>query len=313
MKWLKYSILMLLMCSALSLNAADYPNRPVTLLIGFERGGTAYTQAEVLAEVLADNLGQPVSLQRKSGLGGGIAAAMLASSKSEGYIVLFTPSFPITDYPPNVQASYSIDDFRYIGAVSEDQHALVTSRFAPFNTWAEFLQYARQQGEISYVSQNMTDRHLIQTIAEKEGFEVRIIPVSGGAGMAPLVLSGDVDLAFSGGTHSRYSDTGEMRVLAATGQRRLEHYPDIPTLEELGYPLIMQSVRLLAVPKDTPEYQVEVLIQATRRALEDPRFIQVTQEVIRQPIRFIDGEELNQFLYQQRQRQLQLLEHTHTE
>ena len=87
MKWFKHPVLTLLLCYTLSLNAADYPDRPVTLLIGFERGGTLFTQAEVLAEVLAENLGQPVSLQRKSGLGGGIAAAMLASSKSEGYIV----------------------------------------------------------------------------------------------------------------------------------------------------------------------------------------------------------------------------------
>lgn len=288
--------------------ADTFPNRPLTLLIGFERGGTLYTQAEVLAVLLSEQLGQPISIQRKPGFGGGIAAAMLATSREQGYVFLFTPSFPITDYPTRLQASFEMDDFRYIAAVSQDQHALVTGRHAPFSDWQGFLAYAREQGTVSYASQNLTDRQLVQLIAKLENFTVRVIPVSGGAGMAPLVLSDDVDIAFSGGTHSRYSDSGDMRLLAAVGAERLAHYPAIPTLLQLGYDVQMQSLRMLVVPSDTPDHQVRVLADATRRAVADPRFVHVTQDIIRQPVRFLEADDLEAFLMEQRDIQLKLIE-----
>jgi tripartite-type tricarboxylate transporter receptor subunit TctC len=298
---------LILLVSNTSFSESDFPNRPVTLLIGFEQGGTLFTQAAILAEVLSEKLGQPVNLETRAGYGGGTAAAMLANSNSEGYILLFTPSFPLTDYPARLQVSYKIDDFIYIAALSADQHAFVTSQWTPFDDWAGFLDYARQQTEIRYASQNLTDRLIIQEIAEKEGFKVRVIPVSGGAGMAPLILSGDVELAFSGGTHSRYTDSGEMRVLAATGIDRLKHYPEIPSLLELGYDVGMQSVRLIAAPKNTPQYQIDILSKKIKQAINDDRFIHVTENIIRQPLLIFKDNDLKLFLHSQEQQLLRLI------
>lgn len=299
MKWQIRSILILVLF-ALSTQSYAFPERPLTMLIGFDKGGTLFTQAEVLAEILSEKLAQPVSLESQSGLGGGIAAAMTASSNNEGYIFLFTPSFPITDYPVTVQSSYDIDDFKYVGAISQDQHAFVSHADAPYTTWADFLAFAREKGVIKYLSQNLTDRQMIRAIAKEEGFRVQVVPVSGGAGMAPLLLAGKVDLAFSGGTHSRYTDSGEMRLLAALGERRLMHYPEVPTLTEMGHALQMQAVRLIAVPANTPNSQVAILAQALQHAIRDPRFIEVTQNVIRQPIIYMDPVELEAYLRIQR-------------
>lgn len=297
----------LLLIAKFSVAEGHFPNRPITLLIGFEQGGTLFTQAATLAEILSEKLGQPVNLETRTGHGGGTAAAMLANSTSEGYILLFSPSFPLTDYPARLQVSYTIDDFRYVGAISQDQHALVTSRWTPFDDWAGFLNYARKQTEIRYASQNLTDRLIIQDIAQNEGFNVRIIPVSGGAGMTPLVLAGDVDIAFSGGTHSRYTDSGEMRVLAATGMDRLKHYPEAPTLRELGYDVGMQSVRLIAAPLNTPQYQIDILSEKVKQSIQDERFIQITENIIKQPIFFMDGDDLKDFLYFQEEQLRRLL------
>lgn len=293
--------------------ADNFPSKPLTLLIGFDRGGTVYTQAEALAEVLQDILEQPVILQARSGLGGAIAAAMVSQSQSEGYIMLFTPSIAITNYLDNSQTSFQIDDYRYIGAISEDQNALITYNEAPFSNWAEFLEYAKQQNEILYASQNIADRNFINVIAEQENINVRIIPVSGGAGMAPLVLGKDVDLAFSGGTHNRYVSTGEMKVLASTSINRLYEQPDVPTLKELGYDIEMQSLRILAVPQNTPDRQVKTLTDALQKAIEDPRLIQVMSEVIHHPVMFISGDDLHKFVYNQRLQYLDLLTKTEKE
>ena len=70
---------------------------------------------------------------------------------------------------------------------------------APYSDWNEFILYAKQKDEVLYASQTISNRHHINLIAEPERINVRIIPVSGGAGMAPLVLEKDVDFTFSGG------------------------------------------------------------------------------------------------------------------
>ncbi len=290
-----------------SVSASDYPSKPVNILLGFEPGGTLYTQAEVLAEVLSETLQQNVFLQVKPGFGGGVATAMLSDSTNEGYILLFTPSFPLTDYPARLQVSYSLDDFTYISSLSADQHAFVTSAKAPFNTWDGFLNYARAQGEVLYASQNLTDRLIMQRIADIEGFSIRVIPVSGGAGMAPIVITGDVDIAFSGGTHSRFTDSGEMIVLATTGDKPSVFYPNIPTLAELGYDFGMQSIRLLLAPRNLPQEQLEILTNALEIVSQDHRFIQVTQDTIRQPLISLQGDELKQFLQQQQAKLIQLM------
>lgn len=256
-----------------------------------------YSQAEVIADTLADILEQPVNLQVLSGLGGAVAVSMVAQSQSEGYIVLFTPSTPLTNPADPNQVSFQLDDFRYLASISENQNALVTYGNAPFSTWDEFLDYAKQQDEIFYASQNITDRYRIKAIAEQENINIRVIPVSGGAGMAPLVLAEDVDIAFSGGTHNRYVDTGQMKVIASLNTNRLLEHPDIPTLIELGYPsLFTQALRILAVPKNTPDHQYEILQQALKKAVNHPDFIHTITHTLRHPLFFMYGEELDLFL-----------------
>ncbi|WP_151671022.1 tripartite tricarboxylate transporter substrate binding protein [Nitrincola schmidtii] len=298
-------LLQILLYSACA-TAKDFPSKPLTLLIGFDRGGTVFTQAEALAEVLTDILNQPVTVQVRSGLGGGIAAAMVAQSQSESYIMLFTPSLSITN-SPHTQPAFEVDDFRYLGAISEDQNALVTYSDAPFSSWTEFLEYAKQKDEILYASQNLTDRHFINVIAEQEGLNIRIIPVSGGAGMAPLVLGKDVDLAFSGGTHNRYVDSEQMKVIASVSVNRLSEHPDTPTLQELGYGIGSQSLRIVAVPKNIPEDHFTILANALKQAVADPRLIQVIRDVIRHPVMFMDESELHRFIRDNRSQYLELI------
>ena len=300
-----FGLLMLLV--VVSSSANTFPSKPLALLVGFDRGGTVYTQAETLAEVLADILNQPVALEVRSGLGGGLAASMVANSQTEGYIMLFTTSTSITNAPNSSKDSLQVDDFRYISAISEDQNAFVTHSGSPFSNWIEFIAFAQQKKEILYASQTLTDRHFINIIAQQEGFNVRIIPVSGGAGMAPLVLGRDVDLAFSGGTHNRYVDSGEMKVLASTSRNRLMEHPEVPTLMELGYELDMQSLRILAVPKNTPDEQFDILSQALSKAIEDPRLVEVIHNVIRHPVTILSDQELQQFITDRRSQYLELL------
>lgn len=304
-------IIFLLLLFWLPMSVVAYPERPLTLLIGFNPGGSVDRQAQLMAELLQRELGQPVELLHYPGAGGAAAAAMLAASAEQGYVLQYGPSHTYTFTPLVLPASYDLGSFRYVAAISRDQLALVTSSQSPWSNWTELLEQGRQLGELSYATQILLDRYLINRIAQQEGIKLRVLPTSGGAGMAGLVLTGDADFAFSGGTHSRYLETGEMRLLAAFGKERLMLAPDVPTLQELGYDLVLDSLRLVSVPADTPDDQVARLEQAFAAIVQDPSFIKLTRDTMQLPVVFRSGVALQQFMEQQMTSLRYLVEQQH--
>lgn len=268
-----------------------FPNKPLTLLVGFNPGGSVDIQAKALAEVLSDELNQPVQLLYQPGAGGAVAAAMLAGSREEGYVFLFGPSLPFTFTPLTTPTSYQLDSVRHIAALAMDQSAIVTGGSQPWQSWGEFLQYARGKDEILVASQSAQDRFLMNMISQKEGIKFRVIPTSGGAGMAPLVISGDVDIAFSGGTHTQYTDNGAMRVLLGLADHRLIYYPEIPTHREMGYHAGMTNLRVITLPQNAAEEHVQVLVKALDAATRDRRFMDATEQV-RLPLMFLPEHEV---------------------
>jgi tripartite-type tricarboxylate transporter receptor subunit TctC len=270
---------------------STFPERPLTLLVGFNPGGSTDIQAQALAAVLEDELAQPVEVLHQPGAGGGVAAAMLASSPEQGYVIMFGTSLPFTFTPLVSDTSYDFNSFRYIGALALDQSAIVTGGQQPYQSWQAFLTYARNQGEIPVASQTPQDRFIINLISRREQLPFRVIPTTGGSGMAPLVLSGDVAFSFSGGTHTQYTDNGDMRVLISLVDERLAAYPEAPTLRELGYDISLQNPRVAVVPANTPDEQVARLSVALEAATRDPRYIAATERV-RLPIVFYNEIEL---------------------
>lgn len=278
---------------------SDFPSQPLTMLIGFNPGGSTDTQGQVLAKVLSEKLGQPVNIIHHAGAGGASAAAMLANSRDQGHTFQFGLSLPYTFAPLTTTSSYQLDSFRYVAGITLDQIALVTGPNTPFATWQEFIAHAKANPGLVYASQNIQDRFLIHRIMRQEGIQLRIMPTTGGAGMAPLILSGDADIAFSGGTHSAYTDSGLMRVLASLAKDRLVYYPDVPSLIELGYDVSAHVIRVIAVPASTPDEQVQILSNALLAVTKDQRFIDVTEQTIKMPVIFMNEAELNVLFAQQ--------------
>jgi len=293
---------------ALNGHAGVFPERPLTMVIGYAAGGSTDVQGRVLAEVLAERLGQPVTVSNLPGAGGAVAASMLASSTEQGYVFQYGISSTISISPLLAPASYNLDSFTYVAGLSLDQSAYVTGGQSGFKDWPSLLTYLRENPGQIYVTQTAEDRLLTRAIAKREGLQLRIVPTSGGAGMAPLVTSGEVIFAYSGGTHTAFTDSGQMRVLASLAKERLLGYPDVPTLRELGYDLALHAVRIVSVPADTPAEQVRVLADALAAAVRDPRFIEVTEVRIRQPIQFMPGPQVKDMLNQQVQEYRQLID-----
>ena len=280
--------------------ADDFPSEPLTMVIPFGSGGSTDIQGRVLANVLEDELGQPVNVVNQPGAGGGVALTRLANNSDEGYTFIYGPSSPITFGPLATPTDYAMDDFRYVASVSLAQAAIVTGEDRPFgDSWEDLLEYARENPGVSYATQTAQDRLIIDYIAEQEDLDLRVVPTEGGSGMAPLILSGDVDFGYSGGTHSGYADSGEMPVMLSLAADRLVAFPDAPTLVEAGYDITPGDILMAIMPADVPDERAERLEQALANATEDERFIEVTEERLLLPVDHMDEATLSDTLYEQ--------------
>ncbi|MCH8552205.1 MAG: tripartite tricarboxylate transporter substrate binding protein [Natronospirillum sp.] len=282
-----------------AMGSDSFPSRPLTMLLGFNPGGSTDMQAQVLAEIMAEELGQPVELLYYQGQGGGNAAAMLAASQDGGHVFQYGHASPFLITPLISDTSFALDSYRFVAGVLEAQFAFVTGPDTPFSTWDEMIAYGREQGELTYATQSPYDRFVIESIMREEGIAVRVLPTTGGASMAPMIINGDAHFGISGGTHTAYTDNGDMRLLASPNRDRLMAYPEVPTLSELGYAIEVLSYRVLAVPADTPEEHVIRLSAAAKRATEDQRFIEVAESRTKMPVVFVGEEELNMVFAEQ--------------
>ncbi|MGY6704678.1 Bug family tripartite tricarboxylate transporter substrate binding protein [Roseinatronobacter sp.] len=271
--------------------AADWPTRPLTMVIGFAPGGSTDIQGRVLANVMEEFLGQPVNVVNQPGGGSAVAFTRLKNTEADGHTFLFGGTTALTFTPIITPVEYEIDDFEYLAAVAVGQNAIVTSAEQPFATFDEIIAHGKEN-QMTYAQQTPLDEAIIRAIAEEEGLDLAIVPTGGGGGMAPLVLGREVDFAYSGGTHAQYTPTGEMVVAAFMSAERSPFYPDTPTLMELGYDYSIEDYRSVIVPQGVPEEVKARLIEAAEYASESQTFKDITEGNTFFPVVFIGQDEM---------------------
>jgi tripartite-type tricarboxylate transporter receptor subunit TctC len=254
---------------------AAYPEKPITMNVGFKAGGVADTIARVLGKALQAELGQPVVVVNNDGGGGTKAAGMLKKAKPDGYQIAAVASSTFSFTPHFLAAqkrqSYKVDDFTYLATVAEFQVAWVGP--PSINDWESFIALAREKSNgASVASLSPLDAMIIRYIAKKEGVTINPVPYKGGAGAMAALLGGHTDIALSGGLHFKYVKAGQMKVLAVPTAKRLAAHPDAPTLIELGYGISAGTYVVLALPKGTPADIVNTLEQALSKAVNDESY-----------------------------------------
>jgi tripartite-type tricarboxylate transporter receptor subunit TctC len=267
-----------------------YPNKPVTMVISFAAGGTTDIQGRVLANALASELGQPVPVVNRPGAGGATAASQLVTAPADGYTLMFGTSTTVSFVPLVSQVNYDLESFTYIAAVARGQQAIVVNGDSPIRSFQELIALARTRS-VTYATQTHVDRLIMQAIARQSGANIRIVPTQGGGGMVPMLLGNQIDCAFSGGIHATYTQSGQMRVIAAMTEERLKAYPEVPSLRELGFNFATEEVRLIVGPRGLPADILRHLEAAIRKAAGHPEFIEVTEQKLQFPIIFMSSQE----------------------
>ena len=256
-------------------SAAEFPNRPVTLIVPFPAGGATDTQMRALALAASRELGQTVVIANRPGAGGTLGPASMAHTAApDGYtasVVVGT----LFRYPFLQQVNYDpLQDFTYIACMTAYSYGIVVRQDAPWKTLDELIAHARAHPEkISYggTGAGGSGRIAIERLSRLTNTKFNFIPYKGAAEETTALLGGHIQMVSDAGWGPMI-DTGKARLLAVMGEARAKRVPDVPTLVELGYPIIASNPVGIAGPKGMDPKVVSVLQKAFHRAARDPDY-----------------------------------------
>jgi tripartite-type tricarboxylate transporter receptor subunit TctC len=252
--------------------AAQYPSRPIRLLVPIPPGGGPDIVARLIAPRLGDALGQPVVIENRVGGNGNLAGELVAKSPADGHTLLLgMDSLMVIN--PHLYASMPFDPLRDLAPVA----SLVSNGFfmavnpsVPARTFPEFIEYARRASPpLHYGSGgNGSQHHLtMERLKARAGIDMVHVPYKGGAPATTAVVAGEVAVMMSGTSTAPQIKAGRLRALAFTGPKRSRILPEVPTIAEFYPDFVMVQWYGLFAPAGTPEGALARLRGEVNKAL----------------------------------------------
>lgn len=259
---------------------ADYPNRPVTLIVPYGAGGTTDQLARALGDALSRQLGQTIVVENKPGANGTMGVMQLRRAEPDGYTLSIIPMgvFRQPYLQPGGVAYDPIKDVTYVSQIAEYAYALAVRADSKWQSVDDMLEEARRRpGAINYGSSGLfTSNHLAVVELERAAnVEMTHVPFKGDAEALSALLGGHLDMVSSTNTVLPFMKSGQMRVLATVGAERPADFADVPTLKEAGHGVVMASPIGVGAPGGLPAPIVAKLDQAIANALRDPAFQEI--------------------------------------
>jgi tripartite-type tricarboxylate transporter receptor subunit TctC len=255
---------------------AQYPNKPIKLIVPLAAAGTGDTLARAVGEGMARELGQPVVVENRPGAGGLVGTELVAAAPPDGYTLLaVSPSHVIN---PALHAKKTYDplkDFETVTIMANTHQVIVAHPSTPAASLKELIDYAKKNpGKLTYGSAGLgSATHLnMELFKSMAGVDILHVPYKGSTQARQDVLSGQVHLAMDGllPVQPLIKD-GRLRALAITSSRRAQSNPDIPTIAEAGVPGYATDTWYgILVPAKTPKDVIARLHAAAVKALRSP-------------------------------------------
>ncbi|MBI3707485.1 MAG: tripartite tricarboxylate transporter substrate binding protein [Proteobacteria bacterium] len=255
--------------------AAQYPTRPIKLLVPIPPGGAPDIAARVLGQSLGEVLGQPVVVENRPGANGNIASEMTVRAPPDGYTLLLCADSQIV-INPHLYAKMGFDtlkDLAAVATVASNDFVLSVNPALPVKNFVEFIEYARKANPpLAYASGgNGSQHHLtMEMLKARAGIDLVHVPYRGGTPAATATVAGEVAAMFSGTSSAPQIRSGNLRALAMSGRKRSLAFPELPTIGEF-YPGFSNSIWLaLFAPAGTPAPIMAKLHAEVNRVLAQP-------------------------------------------
>jgi tripartite-type tricarboxylate transporter receptor subunit TctC len=267
----------LVVCPASTTLAADYPTKPITLMIGFAPGGPSDVMARILTRKMEEILKQPFVIENRAGAGGGLAGTAVARAAPDGYTVLLaTGSLLAINVSLYKNLGYDPEkDFEPISVIGTQTNVLYTHPSVPAKSLAELIAHAKDNpGKLSFGSGgNGTPAHLAGELLKIEAkLDITHVPFRGTGPALQAVIGGHVPMAYNPPSPLiPHIQSGAIRPIAITTLKRTAVLPEVPTIAESGFPGFEATTwHALVAPAGTPKDVIAALHQATAATVNDP-------------------------------------------
>jgi tripartite-type tricarboxylate transporter receptor subunit TctC len=254
--------------SLLSIQAhaqADYPNKPIKIVVPFPAGGTSDVLARMLGVKLTEAWGQPVLVENRPGSSGNLGADMVAKSPADGYTLALMDVGNLVISPALFKLPFNVQtDFAPVSMVAYSPHLLVVSSKVPANTTAELIAYAKaQKGKMNFAAAAGmgSATHLAGVVfAKRSGIDWGYVPYKGGAQAMTDLIGGQVDVTFNGMVATYpHVKAGKIKLIVVSSNKRQAQLGDVPTVAETLPDFLTGSWQGLLAPAGTPKVIIDKL------------------------------------------------------
>ncbi|WP_404364283.1 Bug family tripartite tricarboxylate transporter substrate binding protein [Marinobacter sp.] len=262
--------------------AAEYPERPITMIVAYGAGGGTDVAARTLAPYIEEHLGQSITVFNRPGAGGEIGFTALAQAEADGYTIGFINIPNLLAIPIQRKTRYAMEDVDAVGQIVYDAGALSVRSDSDIESLEELVKEAKANpGSITYGTTGVGgDDHLaVLSFERKAGIKLRHIPFSGTAELRAATLGGHITMAsMNVGEAVDDWEEGNLRILGQMSKERWNRLSEVPTFKEQGYDVVMGSHRGIGAPAGMPPERFAKLSEAVRKAVANPEFQKKSKE-----------------------------------
>jgi tripartite-type tricarboxylate transporter receptor subunit TctC len=268
---------------------AQWPQKAISTVVGFEPGGGTDTTARIVAPALGELLGQNVVVENRAGAGGNIAVDVVARAAPDGYTLVLANVGALTVNPHIMKTPYDpLKDLVPVSMAAVFANVLVVQPALPVKSVGDYVKYAKQKPGVTYASSGVGGAgHLAgELLKGMAHIDIVHVPYKGGGPAMQGFLGGQVDSFFATPISSiSQIKSGRARAIATTGSKRAKLMPDVPTVAEQGFPgyEALNWYGYLA-PAGTPKEIVERLAREIAKALANPKVVDQMEKTGVEPL-----------------------------
>jgi len=256
--------------------AADYPEKPISLVIPLGAGGSHDLNARIMTSVIPQYLNQAMIVQLSPGAAGQKGTNEVATAEADGYTLLFTHNYidQLQQHVENLPYN-PLEDFVTVARINFAPIAIVVASDSPYKSAEDLFAAAKENpGKIKMAHSGNWGALFVPAaqLMQANGFELNLVPYKGGGPAMQALLSGDVDITMGfPSTLAGQLSAGKVRVLATAGDERI--YDDVPSFSELGVGGDVGFMhRVVLAPKDIPEDRLTMLRDAFGQLNDDKTY-----------------------------------------